>query len=353
MNKSIIFVFISFCFFLCDTSYSQSIGDINQSDPVSNLFQSQKILSLKLMYSNKDLKNKTNDSTYIKTTLFYKEENEIWKELGIEIRKRGNFRLKNCYYAPVKIKIKKSKRKGTLFEDNKKLKLVLPCFSNKNKNDYIIKEYMAYKLFEIISPYHFNTRLVAVSYTENIGKKTKLHDLKGILIEDDKNVAKRHGGDIIDRSINPMNHDPVTSVYNAFFEFMIGCTDFSTTYQHNQKLLFANKKIIPIPYDFDVSGLVNPSYAIGSGEKSKDLGLSSVTERLYRGFKRDLKIIQQVREEFLIKKNTIIETVASLKPYFENPKEFLKAKDYILEFYEIIENNERFANEVTDKLRTK
>ena len=112
-------------------------------------------------------------------------------------------------------------------------------------------------------------------------------------------------------------------------------------------------KIIPIPYDFDVSGLVNPSYAIGSGEKSKDLGLSSVTERLYRGFKRDLKIIQQVREEFLIKKNTIIETVASLKPYFENPKEFLKAKDYILEFYEIIENNERFANEVTDKLRTK
>ena len=41
--------------------------------------------------------------------------------------------------------------------------------------------------------------------------------------------------------------DATTSVQNAFFQFMIGNTDFSTAYQHNGKLLYINKLIIPLP----------------------------------------------------------------------------------------------------------
>ena len=33
--------------------------------------------------------------------------------------------------------------------------------------------------------------------------------------------------------------------------------DFSTAYQHNGKLLYSEKKIIPLPYDFDMSGFIN------------------------------------------------------------------------------------------------
>ncbi len=338
---------------LWNNTYSQSVNNISQSNQVSELFKSQKLLSLKLNYSNKDLKKKTNDSTYLKTKLSYKTVDDTWNAIDVEIRRRGNFRLKNCYYAPIKIKVKKSNSKGTLFEGNKKLKLVLPCLKNNSKNDYILKEYIAYKIFEIISPYHFKTRLVAISYNENIGNKTKSHNLKGILIEDDKKIAKRHGGDIVKRSINPLNQDPITSVYNAFFQFMIGCTDFSTAYQHNQKLLFVDKKIIPIPYDFDVSGLVNPSYAIGSGEKSEILGLSSVTQRLYRGFKRNPAIIKQVRNEFINNKTKLIEVLDSLQQYFNNPKEFSVARNYIIDFFEVIENDIQFKKEITSKLRIK
>ena len=67
----------------------------------------------------KNLKKKTNDSTYLKTKLFYKTVDDTWNVIDVEIRKRGNFRLKNCYYAPIKIKVKKSNSKGTLFEGNK------------------------------------------------------------------------------------------------------------------------------------------------------------------------------------------------------------------------------------------
>ena len=36
----------------------------------------------------------------------------------------------------------------------------------KDRNDNVIKEYIAYKLYEQISPYHFNTRLVNIELTE-------------------------------------------------------------------------------------------------------------------------------------------------------------------------------------------
>ncbi len=352
MKKALLSVFIFLFTISFYISYSQNKVITDQTDLVSELFKSQKTLPLKISYSNRDIKEKTNDSTYLKANLSYQNDEGIWKMIDVKIRKRGNFRLKNCYYSPIKIKIKKSNSKGTLFEGNKKLKLVLPCLTNSTKNDYILKEYIAYKLYEIISNYHFKTRFTTISYTEIIGNRTKSHSLKGILIEDDKVVAKRIGGEIIKRSIHPLNQEPITSVQNAIFQFMIGSTDFSTAYQHNEKLLFNNNRIIPIPYDFDMSGFVNPSYAVFSNDIN-ELGITSVRERLYRGFKRKKAVIQQVRQEFLDNKTKLIDIIDSFEPNFEDPKQFLDAKNYILEFFKIIENDIQFQKQITNKLRTK
>ena len=111
---------------------------------------------------------------------------------------------------------------------------------------------------------HFNTRITSIAFTETKGSKIKTHDLKGIFIEDDKKIAKRFGGKILDRSISPYSQDPLGSVRNAFFQFMIGNNDFSTYAPHNEKLMEVDGKIVPIPYDFDLSGLVNASYAVVS-----------------------------------------------------------------------------------------
>jgi len=353
MKNSIIWVFLFLFIIICNSSLSQNLEKKGSLNEATILFKKQDGLHLKLSYSNKDVKKKTNNSTYVKTTISYKTKDSLWNDIGVEIRKRGNFRLKKCYFTPIKIKIIKPSSKGTLFEGNKKLKLVLPCLNNKSKNDYILKEYLAYKLFELISPYHFKTRFTDLIYTEIKGNRTKIHFLKGFIIEDDKKVTKRYGGKIIERFIHPLKQDPISSVRNAFFQFMIGCTDFSTAYQHNQKLLFVNNKIIPIPYDFDISGLVNPSYAVFSGEKTENLGLSSVKERLYRGFKRNPSIIQQVRNEFLANKSRLIEIVDSFKSDFDDPKEFFEARKYILDFFEILENDIQYNNEITSKLRIK
>jgi hypothetical protein len=345
-------LFLILFLLLTHPSISQNIESSNTSEQVTKLFRNQEMLQVKLGFSNKDIKKKTNDSTYISTEISYLADDEMWKTFEVELRVRGYFRKKTCYFPPIKIRISKSAGKNTLFEGNKKLKLVLPCSTQKSKNDYIVKEYMAYKLYEIISPYHFNTRITSIAFIETKGSKIKTHDLKGIFIEDDKKIAKRYGGKILDRSINPMSQDPISSVRNAFFQFMIGNNDFSTYAPHNEKLMAIDQKIVPIPYDFDLSGLVNASYAVVSVINDEPL-TSSVTERLYRGFKRDLNIIQQVRQEFIDNKTKLLEIVDSTEPFFENPKALSEAKKFLSDFFDIMEDDGRFNKEIIENLRTK
>ena len=99
-----------FLFFgtFCISPISSQVDTI-QSDfkKPAKLFRSQTVLPIKLSYSNKVLKNETNDSTYMKTNFSYMDKENSWDSLEIEIRARGNFRKNNCYFTPVKISIEK------------------------------------------------------------------------------------------------------------------------------------------------------------------------------------------------------------------------------------------------------
>ncbi len=352
MKKQILWTFISFFFVFHYISYSQNVNEIAPVKKVSALFIDQDILPLKLSYSVKKIKRNTNDSTYIESVLSYLKKDKTWETLVVDLRTRGHFRLENCYFPPIKIKIKKSIAKETLFKGNKKLKLVIPCLIGGNANDYIVKEYMAYRLFEEVSPYHFKTRLVDVEFNEIKNKKTKMHKLKGFLVEDDKKVANRFDGKVSKRNIHPMGQDPLASIRNAFFQYMIGNIDYSTMVQHNEKLLFINGNYVPLPYDFDMSGLVNSSYAVVSVVDDKPL-VSSVTERLYRGFKRDPKLIDQVRQEFIDNQGEILDKVDSFQPLFKNQSQFSKAKNFIVAFFVVIKDDKKFEKEIMNKLRAK
>ena len=315
---------------------------------LSALFQNEEPLKIKLNYSNKVMNKKTNDSTYIETQMSY-DEAGTWKNIDVRLRARGNFRRNTCYFPPIKMKIKKIARKGTLFEGNKNLKLVLPCKLESDKNDNILKEYMAYKLYEQISPYHFNVRRVDIEFSEIRGKKEKVHQLKGFLIEDDKVIAKRFEGRVVDRFIHPLAMDATVSVQNAIFNFMLGNTDISVAYQHNAKLLYIDKKLIPLSYDFDMSGFVNPSYAT----VNETLGINSVRDRKYRGFKRDTSIMQETRELYISKKDNLTSIVESHKSQFDNEKEYNETIGFLNEFYEIMEDDKSFQKEILDAMRTK
>src|SRR5262245_36528350 len=95
-----------------------------QKSELTALFKDGTPLETKLKVSIKDIKKKTNDSTYIPAVLSYKNASGSWDSIKISVRARGIFRRENCYFPPIRVKINKADAKGTLFEGNKSLKLV-------------------------------------------------------------------------------------------------------------------------------------------------------------------------------------------------------------------------------------
>ena len=329
--------------YLCNGQYA-----IEGSLPLAQqgIFDSEEILSIKLSYSNREIRRYTNDSTYINTSMSFSANDSIWKTLDVAIRARGNFRREHCYFTPLKLKITSSAATGTLFSGHKKLKLVLPCFNCKDMNDKVIKEYMAYKLYETVSPYHFKTRLAQIEFSESRGAKIKKHHLIGILIEDIKSVARRHEGRVLERHMRALAQEATTSVRNNIFHFMIGNTDYSTTYQHNQKLLFIDKKMIPVPYDFDMSGLVNAHYSVVSKVQNQQLPIDHVTERIYKGYKRESRVFEAVRQQFIQLEGQMLAQVERNRPLFRSKAEFTTAKKFLLAFFDILEQDNRFETEI-------
>ena len=321
------------------------------SDGYTLLFQNEEPLKIKLKYHNKNLKKEIIDTILFDSQISY-EQDGVWKDLDVKLRSRGNFRRNTCYWVPVKVKVKKSAAKGTIFEGNKSLKLVLPCMKEPDNNDNIMKEYIAYKLYEQISPYHFNARRVDVDFTETYGRKDKerkMVQLKGFLIEDDDIVAKRFDGKVVDRFIHPLAMDAETSVQNAFFNFLIGNTDISVAYQHNAKLLYIGKRLIPLSYDFDMTGFVNPSYAT----VNETLGIKTVKDRVYRGFKRDGSILESVRQHYISKKAELTSILEAHASQFDNEREYKETYEFLNSFYEVLENDKKFKSEILDAARTK
>ena len=314
----------------------------------NGLFSSNDILESKIAFSPKVLRKSNNDTLYFDTPLMFRVGGE-WKEMEIGIRARGNFRRATCYYPPVKVDLKKKQTKETIFQGHKKLKLVLPCLKQSDKNDNILKELMVYKLFELVTPYHFKTRRLTVEFTDQNKKKTTVETINGFFIEDDKKVAKRAEGKVFERYIHPMAMDSDASIRNALFQYMIGNTDFSTAYQHNGKLLYAGKKIIPLPYDFDMSGFINPSYAV----VNETLGIDNIRDRKYRGFKRAEEDFQKVRKDFIAQKQAMYDLMKTYEADFDNQKEYDEAYTYVESFFEIIEDDNAFKKNVIDAARTK
>lgn len=351
MNKQIICILLLFLVNLPLAIYAQISPETNYTETILGLFDEKKTLPIKLSYSNKVLKRETNDSTYIASNLSYQNNDSTWTSFKLDLRARGNFRRANCYFVPVKISIKKKHYKNTKFDGHKKLKLVVPCLLERDRNDNVVKEYMAYKLYEIISPYHFRTRFVDLELTEPRGKKEKIHSLKGFLIEDDKKIAKKFDGKIIERSIHPLAQEELNSIRCEFFQYMIGNTDFSNLEQHNSKLIFIDNKIFPVPYDFDMSGLVNASYSAVSEAISSTSNVSRVTQRMYRGFKRNTTVIEQVRQEYIQNKDKMFKVINDLKSQFESEKEFDSAKKYIQSFFDVLINEKEYKSEILNRLR--
>jgi hypothetical protein len=309
-------------------------------------------LPIILRYNFQELLEKSNDSTYIHCELSYESEGQ-WLNVDAEIRVRGGFRKTYCFFTPLKLKISKESVDGTPFEQSRKVKLVMPCLKSKTADDNLLKELMAYKIFEILSPYHFKTELLEIELEILRNKKSDDYKMLAFMIQDDESFSTMNNAKEIERFMDYKALDPRYRVINALFQFMIGNTDFSTVYLHNEKIFYIDDKIVPVPYDFDMSGLVDASYAVVSQVRNEVLPIEDVTSRLYRGFEADEQLFEDVRSIFIEKEEDVYSTMRILETYFKDPKEFRSAKSYIEGFYDILHDDKKFKRRIVQKGRKK
>jgi hypothetical protein len=345
--------FWTFLLFLAmpDRAFLQELQDAEKGQTSAGLFDSRQPLQLSLAASIKSLKKETNDSTYLEGTLGFAQQDQLLDSVDFRVRARGDFRRTQCYFAPLKLEFRKSDIRGTLLEGHKELKLVLPCLIGSTTDDYVLKEYLAYKLFEVVSPYHYKTRLVAVEFTELKGKRERTHQLTGFLIEDHGTLAKRLDGKRFRKNMPAQMQDPYYSVVNNLFQFGIGNTDYSLRIQHNQRLYYIDGKYFSIPYDFDMSGLVNAPYATVSNTQTLDCQPFDVTDRCYKGYVRDPALVQQVRQKFLQARPSMMSELELLEPLFKERRQYEETAAYLESFFDILGDDRKFEREILQQMR--
>ena len=266
----------------------------------------------------------------------------------IRIQTRGKFRLETCFMPPLMLNFKNNT--SPLLKPLGKLKLVCGCGTSTNDEQLIIKEFMAYKIYNMLTERSFKVRLVKINYEDTRGK-IKKYSQYGFLLEDVDDMAARNNCVEVEGTqymTEKTDRQQMTLV--ALFEFMIGNTDFSVPHYHNVKLMRPVKDSttppIVVPYDLNHCGFVNAEYAL----PNEELDIKSVRDRLYRGFPRTMEELEEAIAAFKHNKEKIWALINNC-PWM-NTKNKKETTGYLEEFYRIIENKKSIQYHFIDNART-
>lgn len=278
------------------------------------------------------------DAHYYKAILRYTERGGEKISLKVRVKKRGNFRCdsRNCTQPPLMFNFSKKSVKGTLFENQDKLKLVLPCRPGRGKyQQYIQEELAVYKLYNELSPYSFKVRPVKLTL-QDINRPLDTVTLYSFFIESEEAMALRLRGKILNATnVRQREFESFSMTRLSIFQFMIGNTDWSTTEPHNIVILSLNpfEPPVPVPYDFDWSGIINTPYS----RPNSTLPITKVTERYYLGRCIGADTLYRVINEFKDKKASLIELITKEKMGLSEGSK-IKMKDFLDEFFEMAED---------------
>lgn len=309
------------------------------------LFQSHEIIHMKITTDLKTLTADVGDERdEHPATLEYYDEGKMVK-VDIQVRTRGNFRRNsnNCSFPPMRINFKKKQVAGTLFDGIDKIKLVTHCRSKQKKyQQYVLREYMVYRAFNLITDTSYRVRLAFVTY-EDVSSSEKPIESYAILIEPDDAFEKRFDAKQSDQKyLFPDS----TSYYHmgnvAFFQYMIGNTDWAVSTQHNISLftIDPDRPHYSIPYDFDWCGAVNTHYAVPLPR----FGTQNVTDRIFRGQCRPIEELQQTAAFFNTKKEAIYELYSDFPLLTKREKR--TTIHYFKSFYKTINDNRLLEYEI-------
>jgi len=313
----------------------------------SPLFDDDSVLELALggpLHSLIDNKNDVVDQPFVLGSGDVDQE--------IKVRVRGNSRRRVCNFPPLRLDFGKDLPASSVFEGQRRLKLVTHCRENSASTAGLLKEYAAYRILNLISDASFRVRLVNVTYTDTDGrmKETSMQRY-GFLIESIDEVAARLGGkpeSIEAVSLNALDHEQAARVF--VFQYLIGNTDWSLVAAygedsccHNGALINVDSNLYFVAYDFDLSGLVNARYA----RPAPNLSISRVTQRVYRGYCIPEDAVRQALRDIRAHQDAILAVPGQVPGL--TPKDVNEITKYLQDFFNRTGDEDKVAQSFTKK----
>jgi hypothetical protein len=227
---------------------------------------------------------------------------------------------------------------------------VVRCRNAQQYENYVLKEYLVYRIYNLITPYSFKVRLVRLKYIDT-GRDNRETEDWAFLIEPEELMAKRLDARTIrsdELAMRTVNREIMDRL--AMFQYMIGNSDYSVTGRHNLKILALNDPagpvgFIPVPYDFDYTGLVNTHYAVPRDA----LGLESVRERYFLGPCRSKSLYLQAIDDIRSYRDEIMELVMGFE--YLPDEEKMEMVAYIQDFFNRAEREHFVEREILSTCR--
>ena len=348
LSRVVSFINFIIFFLLLLLTFNSGVIAQNPGIETKNFFVDDKLIEMTLVSDFKKLireklkKDFAGNYQPATITMVFPDSAKVTE--NIEVRSRGKFRREKCNMPPVMLNFKTPNtvslnKLGTL-------KLVWPCGTAPYDEQLVLKEYLIYKIYNLLTEKSFRVRLVKIGYRD-INDKMKPYTSYAYLMEDVDGLAKRnHCVEFQPERIRSEQTNREQTTLMTLFEYMIGNSDWVIPISRNIKLIRskADSSAAPfvVPYDFDYSGLVNARYAIPPPE----LPITSVRERYYLGFARTLEELQTALNIFRRQRASIDSLILNFVPL-----EAFHKKDmgkYISDFFAMTEKEkdikDRFIN---------
>lgn len=305
--------------------------------PQQSLFDSwegEDILKVTIKGDLASVINNKKSADYQPIEISWKTSNGTKVETVAKIRVRGKYRRRVCGFPPLKIKFKKDRLAHLGYTpDFNSLKLVTHCLDDDKvaANENVLQEYLIYKMYEEVTDNSFRTQLVEVTYIDESGEYGNITRY-GFFIEKKSELAQRMGG----KSVQQFNTDrnlvmEQDEVNMALFQYMIGNEDWSVSMHKNNALIQVNANFVPVPYDFDFSGVVAAKYA----RLVPQHGLSHITDRIYLGYPVDNKVLLKTINAFRAKQSNFANIINNQEGLSKRSKRELIS--YINSFFDIVD----------------
>ena len=280
-------------------------------------------------------------------TIVYRDASNREQRVSSALRTRGRYRKDTVECAlPALFVFFTGDTKDTLFADENMLPLTTHCARPAEYEQYLLKEYLAYKIYEALSSNSLRVRLVHVTYRDSAGRLAPL-ERYAFFTEHFDSFARRHGVAVRSKQLfDPRTADANEVAVFDLFQYAIGNTDWSAVKGHNVLVVASeNGLATPVPFDFDFSGLVDAEYA----SVAPELAIRSVRQRVFRGICDPKTDWDAAFAHFAARRDDVLELADEIQGL--EPKHRDRAVDYLEGAFATFTSPERRQTLIVDACR--